>query len=201
MLTQQRHRFEPCKQWLGSRLGRLGLPPLFYTLLGLVLAILAAWLYTHVGPVRAALCGTAASLTDFVDGAVARHQNKVSPWGDYVEAIVDRVVELTLLLALAPVLGVVVSYAIATSMLISYCKPRVALVVPSDNHDWPGVGDHSDRMVLILLAMALSGLAPGIACALLWFLVGLTAVGTLQRLAYAHGLIQKGVPECRNSEE
>jgi phosphatidylglycerophosphate synthase len=201
VLTQQRHRFEPYKQWLGRRLGRLGLPPSFYTLLGLALAALASCIYSQGSPLGAALCGTAASLTDFVDGAVARQQNRVTAWGDYLEAIVDRLVELTLLLTLASALGSVVSFAIAGSMLISYCKPRVALVVPADNHDWPGVGDHSDRMVLILLAMALSGVLPAVAQALLWVLVALTAVGTAQRIRYAHGLIEKGSRAWPNSEE
>lgn len=203
MLTQQRHRFEPCKRWLGARLGSLGLPPNFYTLLGLALAWLACWLFWAYGPFQAALCGTLASLTDFVDGAVARYQNRESRWGNYLEALVDRAIEVSLLLTMSAALGPVISFALAGSLLISYCKPRVALVVPADNHDWPGIGDHSDRMVLILLAMALAGAAPGIARGLLWLLSAMTLVGCLQRVAYAQRLIaeyEEGQP-WQSSEE
>ena len=136
-------------------MGRLGLPPSFFTLSGLVLAGVAYSVYP-ASPFKAALIGTAASLTDFVDGAVARYQQSQSAWGNYLEAIVDRLVELTLLLAMASDLGPVVAWAIAASMFISYTKPRVAVVIPADNHDWPGIADHADRMVLLLVSMALA---------------------------------------------
>lgn len=189
MLGERRSFFEPGKVWLGRRLGSLGLPPEFFTLSGLGLALLASLLYFRLGPFWGALVGLFASLTDFVDGAVARYQGRQSAWGNYLEAVVDRLVELTLLLTLAPDLGPVVAFAVAASMFISYCKPRVALVVPADNHDWPGVGDHADRMVVLLLSM--------LACQ--WsFVVGrlgiaalalLAGWGALQRLRYAYRLI------------
>lgn len=189
MLGQARHRFEPAKQYLGQRLGRLGIPPWLITLSGLALALLASWAYFKVGPLAAALIGTAASLTDFVDGAVARYQQRQSAWGNYLEAIVDRLVELILLLTLVSDLGPVVAWAIAASMFISYCKPRVALVVPADNHDWPGLGDHADRMVILLVSMALCqiSLTPGkIGIALL---TAISLLGSAQRLHYAYRLI------------
>jgi phosphatidylglycerophosphate synthase len=189
VLGQARSYFEPAKERLGRRLGALGVPPWLITLSGLVLALVASWIYFKVGPFWAALCGTVASLTDFVDGAVARYQNRQSAWGNYLEAVVDRLVELTLLLTLVPDLGPVVAFAIAASMFISYCKPRVALVIVADNHDWPGVGDHADRMVVLLVSMALcqwSLLAGQIGIALLALLA---ACGAAQRLYYAYQLI------------
>lgn len=188
MLAERRGWFEPSKRYLGERLGRLGLPPSFYTLSGLGLAIVAYTVYPH-SPLKAALIGTAASLTDFVDGAVARYQQKQSAWGNYLEAIVDRLVELTLLLAMAGDLGPITAWAIAASMFISYTKPRVAVVIPADNHDWPGIADHADRMVILLVSMALAQLSKTVAR----FGIGLLAlsafIGGLQRVHYAYRLI------------
>lgn len=169
-------------------MGRLGLPPSFYTLSGLGLAIVAYGVYPG-SPFKAALIGTVASLTDFVDGAVARYQQRQSAWGNYLEAIVDRLVELTLLLAMAQDLGPVVAWAIAASMFISYTKPRVALVIPADNHDWPGIADHADRMVILLVSMALAQISRPLAQAGMAVLALSAFIGGLQRVRYAYGLI------------
>ena len=188
MLASKRAFFEPSKRYLGERLGRLGLPPSFFTIGGLVLAIAAAAIYTR-SPFQAALIGTAASLSDFVDGAVARYQQRQSAWGNYLEAVVDRLVELTLLLAMAHDLGPVVAWAIAASMFISYTKPRVALLVNTDNHDWPGIADHADRMVILLVSMAISQWHKPLAQIGLAVLTFSALVGSLQRLHYAYRLI------------
>jgi len=189
VLGNARRHFEPAKQALGRTLGRLGVSPTHITLTGLGLAITASWAYFHVGPLAGALIGTAASLTDFVDGAVARYQQRQSAWGNYLEAIVDRLVELILLLTLAPHLGPIVAWAIAASMFISYCKPRVALVIPADNHDWPGIADHADRMVVLLLSMALCQLSPSLGRIGIGLLATLASIGAGQRLLYAYRLI------------
>lgn len=169
-------------------MGRLGLPPAFYTLSGLGLALVAYWVYPQ-SPFKAALIGTAASLTDFVDGAVARYQQRQSAWGNYLEAIVDRLVEMTLLLAMASDLGPVVAWAIGASMFISYTKPRVAVVIPADNHDWPGIADHADRMVILLVSMALAQVSRRLAQVGIAVLALCAFIGALQRVRYAYGLI------------
>lgn len=188
MLAKARNHFEPSKRYLGERLGRLGLPPSFWTLSGLGLALVAA-LHYSANPFQAALIGTAASLTDFVDGAVARYQKTQSAWGNYLEAVTDRLVELTLLLAMADKLGPVIAWAIAASMFISYTKPRVALVAKTDNHDWPGIADHADRMVILLVSMAISHLNIRAAQYGIGLLTLSAVIGSLQRLHYAYHLI------------
>ena len=190
MLANRRDWFEPSKRYLGERLGRLGLPPSVFTLSGLLLAGLAAYTYTKT-PLGAALIGTAASLTDFVDGAVARYQKRQSLWGNYLEAVVDRLVELTLLLAMAQDLGPVVAWAIAASMLISYTKPRVAIVINTDNHDWPGIADHADRMVILLISMAISHASITAAQYGIALLTLTAVIGSIQRLHYAYGLVAR----------
>lgn len=153
-----------------------------------MLAVIAYKTY-QTNPFQAALIGTAASLTDFVDGAVARFQKTQSAWGNYLEAVTDRLVELTLLLAMANDLGPVVAWAIAASMFISYTKPRVALVTPIDNHDWPGIADHADRMVILLVSMALSAYSKTLAQSGIALLTATAVIGSIQRLHYAYYLV------------
>ena len=201
MLGRAREHFEPAKRYLGQRLGRLGIPPWLITLSGLALALLASLLYFRVGAWAAALVAGLAALADFVDGAVARYQQRQSPWGNYLEAIVDRLVELVLLLTLAPDLGPVVAWAIAASMFISYCKPRVALVIQADNHDWPGLGDHADRMVILLLSIALCQVSLRLGQLGIGLLALMAGVGSLQRLRYAHTLISNSTAALNNTSE
>ena len=190
LLAKARKHFEPSKRYLGERLGRLPLPPSFWTLSGLALALISYCTYPN-HPFQAALIGTAASLTDFVDGAVARFQKTQSAWGNYLEAVTDRLVELTLLLAMANDLGPIIAWAIAASMFISYTKPRVALVTQADNHDWPGIADHADRMVILLISMALSAYSKTLAQYGIGLLTATAAIGSIQRLHYAYGLVAR----------
>lgn len=191
MLGQRRKLFDPLKGPVGRWLGRLGLPPLFFTLLGVLLALAAACLYRVDRPGWAVLVALAAALADFVDGAVARYQNSQSACGDYLDAIADRLVELALLLALARDFAEVVCWTIAAGMLVSYCKPRVALAIATDDHDWPGIGDHADRMLLILVSMALTLVSHQAAAYALFLLASVSAVGALQRILYGCKLIAR----------
>lgn len=196
MLGERRNQFDHLKLLVARPLARTGMPPWIVTLLGLPLALAAALLLWRGYTLAALALGIAASLTDFFDGAVARLQNRSSALGNYLEAIVDKIVELTLLLALAMFEPLPASFAIAASMFIAYCKPRVALVVQTDNRDWPGLADHPDRMVLILVGFACR-LVPGRLLGFsatgwcLWLLAAAAAWGAWQRLWFAARLIRE----------
>jgi len=174
-------------------LAAAGVSPTGVTLFGLLLALLSV-LFLQVGgcPRWGALLALLASLTDFFDGPVARLQNRVSAWGNYLDAVVDKLVEVVLLLGLAPFFPLVVPFAVASGFLVSYCKPRVALVIETDNRDWPGPADHADRMTLIVVAYVLYGFGwVALAQGCLLLLTALGAVGTALRLSYARQLIDE----------
>ena len=192
MLGALREALEPMKQAMARPLASLGVPPLAVTLGGLLLAVAAAheirrgdcpW-----APWLALLAGSA----DLLDGAVARLQGRATPFGNYAEALVDRLVEIALLLGLSPLYPDLVPYALAGCLFISYCNPRVALVVATDNRDWRGVGDHVDRMVLLMVIYLVhSWHLQALARAGLLVLLLVTVVGSGQRLMYARKLIQE----------
>lgn len=202
MLGERRSEFDHLKLLVAKPLARTGMPPWVITLMGLPLGLTAAALLWRGHTFAALAVGIAASLTDFFDGTVARLQNRSSALGNYLEAIVDKIVELTLLLGLAVFEPWPASFAIAASMFIAYCKPRVALVVQTDNRDWPGLADHPDRMVLILIGFAchaipgkLFGFSATGWC--LWLLAALACLGAAQRLCFAARLIREAEQEGR----
>ena len=123
---------------------------------------------------------------------MARASGQVSDYGNHLEAVVDRYVEAALLAGLSAHFPVLATAALGFSMLVSYIKARVALVIASDNSDWPGVGDRADRMVLLLLALLF--LACGMPQPSVLSLVALTviaAVGSAQRLKHSKLLIER----------
>jgi len=197
MLGQLRATVNPLKKLLAAPLARAGIAPLTVTLAALPLSLASAALLLGGRPLAAAAVACAASLTDFLDGAVARAQGRTSAAGNYLEAMVDRVVEIILLLALGWFFPWPAAFALATSMLVSYAKPRVALVIPTDNRDWPGLGDHCDRLLLIVLAMASCAVSVTVPAALLWVLSGVASIGAWQRIRYALELVAEAEREQR----
>ncbi len=155
MLGRLRSTFAPLKDRLAVPLARAGVPPLAISLAGIPLCLWSGWLLLRGHVFWAVVIGTAGALTDFLDGAVARLQKSSSPVGNYLEAVVDKLVEMVLLLALGQLYPLPAAFAVCASMLVSYAKPRVGLVLVTDNRDWPGWADHADRIALVLVAMAL----------------------------------------------
>ncbi len=187
MLSQLRTRVEPLQRLLARPLVLAGVPPHWVTLAGLPLSAGAA-VVCQFGFNQAALALAAgACLTDFLDGAVARQSKKVTPFGDLLDAVVDRWVEVILLVGLAVRFPVLAGLCLGLSLCISYIKARTGLVIDCDNADWPGWACRSDRLLLILIALALPARA-GLSLGLLLFIC---SVGCLQRLRHAYHLIQE----------
>lgn len=196
VLSSLRSAVVPLKQALARPLAALGLPPNLLTLAAIPLALGAAWLVALDRPLVGLLLAVPASLVDFIDGEVARLQGRSSAFGNLLEAIVDRVVEGLLLASLVPFFPLAAAASLGLGFLVSYVKARTGLVVAADNRDWPGWGDHSDRILLALVAILLWGLGlrlGGVFAAegALWLLAALSLVGVLQRLRYSRELIRE----------
>ncbi|MBI3928821.1 MAG: CDP-alcohol phosphatidyltransferase family protein [Armatimonadetes bacterium] len=195
MLSALRKTVSPLQERLAEPLARSGVPADLVTLAGIPLSLGGA-LFLFTGHAGAALMlAMAAAMTDFLDGTVARLQNRESPFGNCLEAVVDRWVEGVLLVGLATYFPLAASSALLLSLLVSYVKARVGLVVISDNSDWPGVADRTDRLVLILLTIGFLSQPPamgGIAAAgfTLWALAFMALIGCCQRLVHARKVIR-----------
>lgn len=196
MLGSYRSTVAPLKSHLARPLAWLRLPPNAVTMAAIPLSLAAAALLLCGRPLEALPAAVLASLIDLVDGEVARLQDRQTPFGNYLETVVDRIVEGSLLVALTVRYPFTGALALTLSMLTSYAKARVGLVIVTDNHDWPACGDHADRMALILLAvvscafpfhllhLSLPQLALG-------WLAAVAAVGFIQRVRYARCLIEQ----------
>lgn len=196
MLGGLRPLTRPLLTTLARPVAATGVHPNQVTLMALPLAgasgALAAW--GHDG--WALLAGLGAYLVDLLDGRVAELQGRRSLFGNYLETMVDRAVEILLLGPLVVRHPGAATAALSLSLLVSYAKPRVGLVIITDNRDWPGLGDRVERAILWAAGLGASaagltigGSAPLEAC--LWLLAGLSLVGACQRVLYARALIEE----------
>jgi len=200
VIGRLRARFKPLVRRVAMPLARAGVPPWLVTVSAVPLALLAAWCidarHFAVGFCIALL----ASLVDLIDGTVAELQQRRSPFGNYYETVVDKVVEVILLSGTARMCPLAAFLACATSLLVSFAKARVGLVVITDNRDWPAIGDRADRLLVFLTGLFLAACGYRVAGyhalrVALWAIVALNLLGLQQRMAYARTLIARAERE------
>ena len=162
MLDRLRARLETYLESVGKWFARLQTSPTAWTMVGLVMSIIASVAYSTSGYAGQALGGVlvlAAGWFDIVDGAVARVTGRSSKRGAFLDSTLDRVAEVAVFGGI--MLGgysppILVLLAICFSLLVSYTRAKGdALGVPLSG---VGVGERSERL-LILAILSILGLA------------------------------------------
>jgi phosphatidylglycerophosphate synthase len=164
-LRQQAH---PLTTWLGQQGARLGIHPDVVTILGLVVALIAAWLAARGDFFASGIVLILGAPLDTLDGAIARAMNRQNRFGALLDSTVDRYADGVMFFGLAyyfAARGQLNEMALAVVALIgafavSYVRARAeGLDIGSIKEGW------FDRVVrtLILIVMLLTGLiVPGL---------------------------------------
>lgn len=184
MLGKLRAAVKPVVRAVAAPLVRAGVSPHTVTLSAIPLAVLAAICMNAHAYHLAFVAALLAALADLLDGTVAELQNRRTPFGNYLEAVVDKIVEVILLLGAAQAFPLAAGLACGTSLLVSYAKARVGLVIVADNRDWHALGDRADRLLVLLV-----GLLFGRVQFALLLIAGMNVIGLVQRMRFARALI------------
>lgn len=191
------------KQLEGTSLiiAKTGINPNVFSSIALVWAVLAAYFIANMDMVSGLIFVVFASIWDALDGSLARVAHKVTKFGNYLDAMVDRYVEIIILLGFAFSGFFIESFlAVSGSLLVSYAKARTALVVPADNHDWPAIGERFERLSLLIIAIAINIFFPSINLMgfsistlsfFLYLIAAMVYIGGVQRIFYAKNIINK----------
>ncbi len=146
--------------------------PTAWTALGLLLAALAAALFARGAPLEAGLALAGSGFLDIVDGAVARATGRTSQTGAFLDSTLDRVSEVLIYLGIlvgglaSPPLVLV---ALSLSLLVSYARAKGdALGVSLAG---VGVGERSERLVVLIVAALAGAVWLGVAVVLVLALV------------------------------
>ena len=155
LLNRLRGRLEPALSGLGRAFAATGLPPDFWTYLGLALALASAAAFAS-GMEGAALAGGALLLAsgffDLVDGQVARAAKKESRRGAFTDSLADKAAEAAVfggIMAGALAEPLLVLCALSLSLLVSYARARAeSLGVQLSGI---GVGERAERLLILAI--------------------------------------------------
>jgi CDP-diacylglycerol--glycerol-3-phosphate 3-phosphatidyltransferase len=128
------------------------------------------------------------ALSDLLDGTMARLSDSSGPWGNFLDATLDRLADGAVLSGLI-IWGAMTSnlwvvtggvFALVVGQVTSYAKARAEAVGATAN---VGIAERAERMFVILLATLLTGFGvPYVLPAALWILGGLGLITVAQRI-------------------
>jgi len=162
VLDRLRARLESNLLSVGRRFAQLESSPTAWTLVGLLVSVLAAAAYATSGFRGEAVGGVLVLVAggfDIVDGAVARVTGRTSKRGAFLDSTLDRAAEVGVFAGI--LLGgysppILVLLALSFSLLVSYTRAKGdALGVALSG---VGIGERSERL-LILAILSIVGLA------------------------------------------
>ena len=150
LLNRLRGRLAPALERLGRAFAATGLPPDFWTYLGLGLALASACSFASGMPVLGGALLLASGFFDVVDGQVARATKKESRRGAFIDSLADKAAE-------AAVFGGImvgsladphlVLAALSLSLLVSYARARAdSLGLALEG---VGPGERAERLLIL----------------------------------------------------
>ena len=196
-----RKKLEKHLEAISSLIARTGINPNVFSSIALVWAVLAAYFIANMDMVSGLIFVILASIWDALDGGLARVTHKVTKFGNYLDAMIDRYVEIIILLGFAFSWFFIESFLVVSgSLLVSYAKARTSIVVPIGNHEWPAIGERPDRLLLLVIAIIASIFLPDFTIFefkilttsfFLYLIAIIVYIGSIQRIFYAKKLINK----------
>jgi CDP-diacylglycerol--glycerol-3-phosphate 3-phosphatidyltransferase len=171
-------------------LGRLGFTPNALTILGSLLTACVGLLVAQGWFLTAGVCLWLFSLTDTLDGALARATSRVSVFGAFLDSVCDRYAEAAVFFGLVwwyqttgNSLGVVLAYlALVGSLMVSYARARAEGVgLQAADVGW---FQRPERIILLGVGLLLAPFVPAALLIVLALLALLTTVTVLQRVRH-----------------
>lgn len=168
---------------------RLGVTPDAVTITGTVLTVgVAIALIPQGNFVIAFFVMFVLSLSDLLDGTMARMSGSSGPWGNFLDATLDRIADGAVFGSFA-VYGALTSNmwitvgaiaALVTGQVTSYAKARAEAVGATAN---VGIAERAERLLLVGFAMLLTGFGvPYVLAGALWLIFVLGVITIVQRI-------------------
>ena len=165
---------------------RMHVSPDAVTLVGTAGAVVVALVCLPQGLfVLAVVLLTFLTLSDLLDGTMARMAGTSGPWGNFLDATLDRLSDGAIFGGLAlygafndqPWITAAATLALVTGQVTSYSKARAEAVGATAN---VGIAERAERLIIVAVAALLTGLGvPYVLPAALWLLgaLGLITIG------------------------
>jgi len=179
---------------LARLLDRLGISPNAITVSGVLLSVCAgislALGYWKVGTALIVVSG----LMDGLDGLLARYSKKVTPFGAFLDSVLDRWSDSALFIGVLawyvragmPTPAILSSVALATSLLVSYTRARAEGIGAQCKR---GLFTRLERLIAVIAGLILDQMT-----ITLWVIAALSAFTALQRIYFTFKYV-KAHPE------
>jgi soluble lytic murein transglycosylase len=199
MLTRYRDSIRVWSDPIGRLLFRLHLRPNHLTMLGLAVSLLSAAAFI-AGQLRwGGVLLILAGLFDLLDGSLARVSGQVTPFGAFLDSVIDRYSDLVVLLGIVVLFaqtphtrGALVAMAgLVGSVMVSYTKARAESIGVQCN---VGFMERPERMICLVAGALLNLLEPA-----LWTLAVLANLTALQRILFTRRVARAEVEARRPS--
>ena len=174
--------------------------PNVLTFLGLVINIVAAFLFAK-GQFRwAAVVVIGAGLFDMVDGRVARATDRVTQFGGFFDSVLDRYSDLALFMGLLVYYAsinrffyiVLTAIVMTGSVMVSYVRARAECTIPKCK---VGFLERPERVVLIIIGALFNRMAP-----VLWVIAVLSNLTVIHRMIFTWRKTEQQQPQQRRAE-
>ncbi len=164
---------------------RMGLTPNALTFIGLMLNVLAAWALAVGEWLQGCSLIILAGFFDILDGAMARNLKETSAFGSFLDSVLDRYSDLSLLMGLLLYYAQqsLILYQVLTGLsmigtaVTPYSRARAEMLIPNCNIGWL---ERPERILLIFFGAAIPTIMP----AVLWVLAIFTNFTVIQRILY-----------------
>jgi CDP-diacylglycerol--glycerol-3-phosphate 3-phosphatidyltransferase len=158
--------------------------PNHLTLFGLLVTLLAAVFLALGLWIVAGIAIIVAGLFDLLDGAAARSQGRVTPFGAFFDSVIGRYSDFALFIGLffyyattgQPYLMLLACLAAMGSFLAPFTRARAETVIPSCK---VGIMERPERIILLIF-----GALFNVMVYILWILTILTHITVIQRILY-----------------
>jgi len=158
--------------------------PNVLTFIGLVINIVAAFLFAAGSFRWAGAVVIGAGLFDMVDGRVARETNRVTRFGGFFDSVLDRYSDLALLMGLLVYYAsidryfyvVLTAIVMTGSVMVSYTRARAENTIPKCK---VGFLERPERVVLLIIGALFDRMAP-----VLWVIAVLSNLTVAHRMIY-----------------
>ena len=155
MLNNLRETLRPTLEKIGKGFASTGLSPNFWTVVGLVIALISAIVYglgIEFGLIIGGVLLLVSGFFDMVDGQVARVTGKTSKKGSYLDSMFDKIAEVAIFLGIL-VGGYAEPYlvllAITLSLLVSYARAKSDAI--GIKLQGIGIGERAERLLVIAI--------------------------------------------------
>ena len=176
-------------------MGRMGLTPNLVTIIGLLIAVAAAYLIAVGQWWAGGLVALFAGIFDMFDGALARNTGRASNFGALLDSTIDRVSEAVVLLGVLAFYltsdndwGAMLVYAaLVGSIMVSYMRARSeGLGIECK----VGVMQRPERVALTGLGLIVAHWIPVVMLIVLGVIAALTTVTAIHRLVHTWRMLE-----------